>query len=527
MWRSANLCGTFSQASTSRSWPSTWFTAHWQMPSSGSSSASSAWLDSFALSFHCVGRFSSTGPTRSTRLIKNPAQSCYLLGQAQELWSKKSWRRLRRMSPPKNGNFTSRDGLRLQWYSEGSGPKQILICNGVNCSYLLWKPLLDSLSDSFGKDWREQLTVVTWDYRGLYKSEASAATASYSVRTLCEDAYDLMQHMKLEKWDAVCGWSTGVQCALEYAGLYPETVDRLFLVNGSHGHTLHTAFQPVPQFFYLSLMSRILSSAIYFVTFQCLHRCQGVSEIQGSLGEIDWTDFTHHSAPEWLLAGFCQPRIHHGVQRLGSHRPWAAALQQRDANTTGLGQPFLSVHIARVEGSGLGGLWSPGCHDTSLQPVRDRWFGSQGQVGVHCSWDPPLYPWGSSIGQQGDCGFFSGWSKEIGELGRSGPGLLAHWMVFDLSLSHVQQLVFHTPSAAVSYWSLLLSIWFHAFSDAFSSYVQLKIVKAWNRLFPGSFLPWCFVAYSTPACAVKRLVEPLHKFSLPVQLCIPSFVCAY
>ena len=82
--------------------------------------------------------------------------------------------------PPKNGNFTSRDGLRLQWYSEGSGPKQILICNGVNCSYLLWKPLLDSLSDSFGKDWREQLTVVTWDYRGLYKS------------------------------DAVCGWSTGV-----------------------------------------------------------------------------------------------------------------------------------------------------------------------------------------------------------------------------------------------------------------------------------------------------------------------------
>mmetsp|Transcript_85668 Transcript_85668/g.135954 ORF Transcript_85668/g.135954 Transcript_85668/m.135954 type:complete len:435 (+) Transcript_85668:65-1369(+) len=179
--------------------------------------------------------------------------------------------------PPKNGTFTSRDGLQLQWYSEGSGPKQILICNGVNCNYLLWKPLLDSLSENFGKDWREQLTVVTWDYRGLYKSEASAATASYSVRTLSEDAYDLMQHMKLEKWDAVCGWSTGVQCALEYAGLYPETVDRLFLVNGSHGHTLHTAFQPVPQWFYLSLMSRILSSAIYFVRFNV---CTDAKEFQ-------------------------------------------------------------------------------------------------------------------------------------------------------------------------------------------------------------------------------------------------------
>ena len=40
-------------------------------------------------------------------------------------------------------------------------------------------------------------------------------------------------------------------------------------------------------------------------------------------------------------------------------------------------------------------------------------------------------------------------------------------------------------------------------------------------------MPWCFVAHSTPACAVKRLVAPLHKFSLPVQLCIPTFMRAY
>eukprot|EP00434_Breviolum_minutum_P004777 symbB.v1.2.004209.t1/scaffold215.1/size331178/2 len=179
--------------------------------------------------------------------------------------------------PPNQGQFTSRDGLRLQYYSEGRGQKHVLICNGVNCSYLLWKPLFDSLSESFGKDWREHLTVITWDYRGLYKSEAPSSTASFSVRALCEDAYDLLQHLKLEKWDAVCGWSTGVQCSLEYAGLYPDTVDRLFLVNGSHGHTLHTAFQPMPQFFFLSLMSRILSSAIYFVRFSV---CTDAKEFQ-------------------------------------------------------------------------------------------------------------------------------------------------------------------------------------------------------------------------------------------------------
>eukprot|EP00438_Fugacium_kawagutii_P004765 Skav203102 [mRNA] locus=scaffold447:272228:273466:+ [translate_table: standard] len=184
---------------------------------------------------------------------------------------------LEKNQPTNQGDFTSRDGLRLHYYSEGKGKKHILICNGVNCSYLLWKPLLDSLSSSFGNDWREHLTVITWDYRGLYQSEAPSATASYSVRALCEDAYDLLQHLKLEKWDAVCGWSTGVQCALEYAGLYPATLERLFLVNGSHGHTLHAAFQPVPQWFYLSLMSRILSSAIYFVRFNV---CNDAKEFQ-------------------------------------------------------------------------------------------------------------------------------------------------------------------------------------------------------------------------------------------------------
>jgi len=179
--------------------------------------------------------------------------------------------------PPKNGKFQNRDGLSLHYYSEGRGSKHVLICNGVNCSYLLWKPLLDSLSESFGKDWREEFTVITWDYRGLYKSEAPPATSSYSVRALCEDAYDLLQHLKLEKWHAVCGWSTGVQCSLEYAGLYPETVERIFLVNGSHGHTLHTAFQPMPQFFFLSTMSRLLSTAIYFVRF---YICNDAKEFQ-------------------------------------------------------------------------------------------------------------------------------------------------------------------------------------------------------------------------------------------------------
>mmetsp|Transcript_47516 Transcript_47516/g.111123 ORF Transcript_47516/g.111123 Transcript_47516/m.111123 type:complete len:449 (+) Transcript_47516:49-1395(+) len=179
-----------------------------------------------------------------------------------------------RYEPKEGGHFTSRDGLKLKYYVEGTGQKHVLICNGVNCSYILWRPLFDSLSSVLGKDWREEFKVVTWDYRGLYKSEAPSKTADFSVRSLCEDAYDLREHLQknegwsLEKWHAVCGWSTGVQASLEYAGLFPDTVERLFLVNGSHGHTLNAAFQPMPQLFFFALMGRVLQCAIFLVRFR-------------------------------------------------------------------------------------------------------------------------------------------------------------------------------------------------------------------------------------------------------------------
>jgi len=134
--------------------------------------------------------------------------------------------------------FTSRDGLQIKYYKYGQGAKQILICNGVNCSWLLWLPIFKSLDQFLGKGWQDDFTVITWEYRGMYGSQVPKTTASVSVRALCEDGYDLMQHLKVSKWHCIFGWSTGVQVALEYVGLYPSSAERMFLINGSHGHTL-------------------------------------------------------------------------------------------------------------------------------------------------------------------------------------------------------------------------------------------------------------------------------------------------
>lgn len=73
-----------------------------------------------------------------------------------------------------------------------------------------------------------------------------------SVRDNAEDVIDLLTHFKQGRSDSTpkkialfLGWSTGVQVGLELVCLYPTLVDKLVLLNGSHGHALQSALQPV------------------------------------------------------------------------------------------------------------------------------------------------------------------------------------------------------------------------------------------------------------------------------------------
>jgi 3-oxoadipate enol-lactonase len=115
------------------------------------------------------------------------------------------------------------------------GPTMMLAC-GLGGRLYIWEPLLER----FFQDW----TFITWDYRGLFESNATERIRRLAVPNHAEDAARIMDAEGVSRAVFV-GWSMGVQVSLEFAALYPERVDKLVLINGTHGHALSTGFQPL------------------------------------------------------------------------------------------------------------------------------------------------------------------------------------------------------------------------------------------------------------------------------------------
>jgi hypothetical protein len=150
------------------------------------------------------------------------------------------------LSEPLQSHYfqTKREKVRIHYTTIGSGPLLILCGNGLGCSVVYSYPLL-KIFDKAG--WLKLVTVVCWDYRGLFKSVGGTeklGTASYSIRDSALDAVDLLDELGAESCYAYFGWSTGVQVGLELASLFPEKVGKLVLLNGGHGQLLHAFGQP-------------------------------------------------------------------------------------------------------------------------------------------------------------------------------------------------------------------------------------------------------------------------------------------
>ena len=119
-----------------------------------------------------------------------------------------------------------------------------MICNGAGGRLHVWEPLLRALKkeDMYAKD---RFTVVTWDYRGLFQSAAPEVEARLSIRDIAMDIGAVMRAMGREKIFALVGWSMGVQVGLEYTALHPGKVEHLVMLNGTHGHIIDSAMQPI------------------------------------------------------------------------------------------------------------------------------------------------------------------------------------------------------------------------------------------------------------------------------------------
>lgn len=130
----------------------------------------------------------------------------------------------------------SDDGLTIAYEKLGRGTRWLVLANGLGGRLYSWKPLVDHFRDRF--------RILTWDYRGLFSSQHPNSRRHLSVPHHALDARAVMDEEGIEK-AVFIGWSMGVQVCLEAATLFPERISELVLINGTHGHALETAFQPV------------------------------------------------------------------------------------------------------------------------------------------------------------------------------------------------------------------------------------------------------------------------------------------
>jgi 3-oxoadipate enol-lactonase len=128
------------------------------------------------------------------------------------------------------------DGTGLYYEVVGEGKRCLLLANGLGGRLYSWTPLIDAL-------WKEY-RMISWDYRGLFESDAPQRTSHLSVSHHIDDAAAILAAESVEQ-AVFFGWSMGVQVSLDIAATYPEKCAGLVLLNGTYGHVLSTGFQPL------------------------------------------------------------------------------------------------------------------------------------------------------------------------------------------------------------------------------------------------------------------------------------------
>ncbi len=119
----------------------------------------------------------------------------------------------------------SRDGTDLAVQTAGVGPPLVL-ANGLGGSLRAWGPFLDRLGS--------RRRIVSWDYRGLYRSGPPDEPSAVTIEDHAADLGAVMDQVVGEP-AVLMGWSMGVQIAVEYALQHPDDVTGLVLVAGSPG----------------------------------------------------------------------------------------------------------------------------------------------------------------------------------------------------------------------------------------------------------------------------------------------------
>ncbi len=145
------------------------------------------------------------------------------------------------------------DGVRIFYEVLGATSPSapvLVLANGLGGRLYAWEPLVER----FARTHR----IITWDYRGLFRSGTPPRVKQLAVPHHASDAVRVLDQEGVARATFV-GWSMGVQVALEAALEHPDRVHRLILLNGSYGHIFETGLQPVVR---LPMFHRLLHATV-------------------------------------------------------------------------------------------------------------------------------------------------------------------------------------------------------------------------------------------------------------------------
>jgi len=120
--------------------------------------------------------------------------------------------------------FAEVNGVRLHYATAGRG-KLVLFLHGFPEFWYEWKRQIEEFSADF--------CVVAPDLRGYNLSSKPAGVEQYKLDLLLEDVRALIRHLGYDKCFLV-GHDWGGFIAWTFAGLFPEHVEKLIVVNAPH-----------------------------------------------------------------------------------------------------------------------------------------------------------------------------------------------------------------------------------------------------------------------------------------------------
>jgi pimeloyl-ACP methyl ester carboxylesterase len=124
------------------------------------------------------------------------------------------------------------DGTLIAYQVAGEGPA-VVLANGLGGTYSAWRHQYAFLARHY--------RVISWDYRGLFRSARPARLETLALEQQVRDLEIILAAEDISR-AVFMGWSMGVQFNFEYYRGHAEQFVGLVVMNGAAGHPFSTAF---------------------------------------------------------------------------------------------------------------------------------------------------------------------------------------------------------------------------------------------------------------------------------------------